>query len=496
MTAERLKTIPYDNDDEKLYELKNPRRAIFGILIATFFLRIAFGSTTVLMPVYIFLHLLHVKENTVEGPLTEEYIFAIVATIIVEITYALAVILSAGYFGYKSDNEDTRKWILFSTSSGALVLIGYGICALNWQGIIGIIPLANGLCIFGMSLYHFLHGIAGACNVSASNGFLSRFSVYENRARRMGYYNVAVTGGRSSGVVLAGLLYDWIVGITPVPDGEWIPTRPEALLYIYIIFAVFLLLSTAIIFVTVDKTKPTIKEREFSVKQEALTSWRMMLDKDRRGVVMPLLGTASLIGILNNWGFIVLAIGTSPGIASYSVVLFTLVMGASMGLWGYVADKIGRRITLGLGLFGILGMAFILMFAYFANLIDIADPASILQDFWLLTPLVLCVILASAYAPAISGRLGDSSSIGFEEERHGSTMSVQNTVISLSEIIGIVVGGVALGIVALVTDFSFYDRIIALVIPSIFFLLFTTVATVLWPGEKEFLERGKVRRKN
>ena len=171
--------VMLSKEKEQLFSLPHPRRSFIGILVSTFFLRVAFGSTTVLMPIFIWKHL------GMEGWSAD------ISVIFVEITYALAVILSSGFFGFKSDASDARKWILFGTAAGGLVLAGYGICAINWGGWIGIIPLTNGLLIFGMSLYHFLHGIAGSCKVNASYGYISRFSVYETRGTRVGFYNVA-----------------------------------------------------------------------------------------------------------------------------------------------------------------------------------------------------------------------------------------------------------------------------------------------------------------
>ena len=40
--------------EENLYVLPRPKLSLIGILISTFFLRVAFGSTTVLMPIFIF----------------------------------------------------------------------------------------------------------------------------------------------------------------------------------------------------------------------------------------------------------------------------------------------------------------------------------------------------------------------------------------------------------------------------------------------------------
>jgi MFS family permease len=428
------------------------------------------------------------------------------AIIVVEVTYAIAVIISSGFFGFKSDATDARKWILFGTAAGGLILGGYGICALNWQGWIGIIPLANGLLIFGMSLFHFLHGIAGSCKVNASYGYLSRFSVYENRGRRIGFYNVAVTGGRSVGVVLAGTLYDFIVKPQETAT-TWEPLYPQRLIYLYLLFAFAIIISAVLVYLLLDKTKSMIRDEDYNLKQELLTSWKLMINKNRRGIVLPLLGVASIIGILNNWAFLVLSIETSPGTAGFTTIAITLAMGVPMALWGWVADKIGRRKTLWIGVSGLIFLLVCLLISFFGNFLTGGEPwysptsqfsiDGFIENIWLLALIVIALFIGSAYFPAISGRLGDSSSIGLEEERHGSTMSIQQTIMSVSEIIGIVLGGLALMVVSIAfgTDTNFAYNMIGLLVPIVALLILTTIASFLWPEEEEFLEEVKVRRK-
>ncbi|MHA1686906.1 MAG: MFS transporter [Candidatus Heimdallarchaeaceae archaeon] len=474
------------NSSEELFQIPHPRKSIYGIALATFFLRVAFGSTTVLMPLYIYYHL----------KLQQKMFY--ITVIIVEVMYSIGVILSSSFFGFRADEDDAKKWILFGTAAGGVILLGYGICALNWEGIIGIIPLVNGLLIFGMSLFHFLHGISAACKINSSYAYLSRYSVYETRARKMGVYNAAVFTGRAVGVALAGYFYVVFVGKTEITGSSpnWIPTRPFHLVYVYLIFAFFLLISAFVVYCLVDKAKPVEKSQyKFDYWKELKESWKIMTNKERRSIILPLLGTASVIGILNNWGYIVLAVDTAPDTASYMTIIVTLIMGVPMALWGYVADKFGRKKTLILGVIGILGMVTTLFLAYFLNYMPMDDPAKVFSYPLFTTLLVVFVILTSAYAPSISGRLGDSSTIGFKTERHGSTMSVQQTIVSLSEILGIILGGLALLISYLIVGWGFSTNIIALLIPTAALILLTALSTFLWPSEEEFVKKHRIRTK-
>jgi MFS family permease len=505
-----LTVNPIDAEDKDLYTLPHPKRSLIGIFISTFFLRVAFGSTTVLMPIYIFQHL-----KGMDGWIGH------LSIIIVEVTYAIAVILSSGYFGFRSDTSNSKRWILIGTAAGGMILTGYGICALNWDGWIGITPLVNGLLIFGMSVYHFLHGIAGSCKVNASYGYISRFSVYETRATRIGFYNVFVAGGRSVGVILAGVLYDAIVGVTETSETSWYPTNPHRLVYLYLIFGFAILVSAVVVYFMLDKTKAVVKEEKYNLKQELLTSWRLIKDKSRRGIVLPLLGTASAVGILNNWAFLVLSLESTPGGASWTTVLFTIAMGAPMALWGWLADKIGRRKTLWIGISGIIVMTIMIGVAFFGGYLTGGEPWTTGQfdpngfikpeNLWLTIILVLSLLMGSAYFPAISGRLGDSSSMGITDEEidetkelektaefHGSTMSIQQTIMSISEIIGIVAGGAALATVYFIsgTSTNFAFNMIGMFVPILLLLIFTTIVSLLWPAEEDFIKTAKVRRRD
>jgi MFS family permease len=331
--------------------------------------------------------------------------------------------------------------------------------------------------------------------------------VYENRGRRIGFYNAAVTGGRSLGVVLAGFMYNSIVRISEVGEGTWKPEYPQRLIILYLFFAFAIVISAVFVYAMLDKTKSMIKDEDYNLKEEILTSWKLLTNKKRRGVVLPLIGVDSIVGILNNWAFLVLAIEATPGAASYVTILFTLAMGVPMVLWGWVADKIGRRKTLWIGVSGLISLTIFLVVAFLTNTLTGGnpwydpssqfDPYGFLSNIWLLVLLALSLIVGSAYFPAISGRLGDSSSLGFKEERHGSTMSVQQTIMSISEVIGILLGGIALGIVFSITQTkdNFAYNMIGLFIPIVFLLIVTTIASFMWPEEDDFLSEAKVRRK-
>ncbi|MHA1515862.1 MAG: MFS transporter, partial [Candidatus Heimdallarchaeaceae archaeon] len=364
----------------------------------------------------------------------------------------------------------------------------------------------------------------------------------ENRATRIGFYNVAVTGGRSVGVILAGLLYDKIVGIDEkvrLYRGKnrivfgldeitaskfinfWDPVNPGRLAYIYLLFGFAIIISTVVVYFMIDKTKSVVKEEKYSVKKELATSWRMMTNKRRRGIILPLLGTASIIGVLNNWGFLILSIESTPGTASYATVGITLAMGIPMALWGWVADKIGRKKTLVIGVIGLILLVGGIGVAFFTNLLTGGqawndpsskfDPKGLYSNVWILIILGLAVLMASAYFPAISGRLGDSSSLDIKNgvsktevelekqvEFHGATMSIQQTIMSISEIIGIILGGLALLVVFAVSGVSdnFAYNIVGILVPITILLILTSIFTFLWPTEDEFVEKVKVRRRN
>ncbi|MCE7739821.1 MAG: hypothetical protein GPJ50_10630, partial [Candidatus Heimdallarchaeota archaeon] len=84
-----------------------------------------------------------------------------------------------------------------------------------------------------------------------------------------------------------------------------------------------------------------------------------------------------------------------------------------------------------------------------------------------------------------------------QAEFHGATMSIQQTIISISEIIGIILGGLALLVVFRVSGVSdnFAYNIVGILVPIIILLVLTSISTFLWPAEDEFVKKAKVRRR-
>ncbi|MHA1398201.1 MAG: hypothetical protein ACTSSF_10975 [Candidatus Heimdallarchaeaceae archaeon] len=76
-------------------------------------------------------------------------------------------------------------------------------------------------------------------------------------------------------------------------------------------------------------------------------------------------------------------------------------------------------------------------------------------------------------------------------------MSIQQTIMSVSEIIGIILGGLSLIVVFAVakTTSNFAYNIIGMLIPIVVLVIFTTIATFLWPAEEDFIKTAKVRRR-
>ena len=160
-----------------------------------------------------------------------------------------------------------------------------------------------------------------------------------------------------------------------------------------------------------------------------------------------------------------------------------------------------------IGIIGLVMLTASIMVAFFGNFMTGGepwnDPSSsfdiygLYENIWVLVLIIISVFLATSYFPAISGRLGDSSSIGLEVERHGSTMSIQQTILSISEIIGIVAGGLALVVVFSISgvEDNFAYNIVGLLVPIVILLIFTSIATILWPAEEDFIKQAKVRRR-
>lgn len=451
-------------------------RSLVGLIILTFLSQITSGGITILVPLFFYYHL-NVNRRWL----------AILFIVLMELLHTIGKLLTSGYFGHKSDFENSRKWMVWGAASAGICFIGYGICALNWISIIGYSTISLVLIILGMGIFHLLYGVTHSCVINASYTYLSRLT------KRRGVFSITTNGGRAIGVGLTSILYVFFVGITNMEIG-WKPTNETNLFYVYIFLAFLMIISVFIVTRMLNKDKPMKETYNFNLTTHLKNTWRLLKNKKRRRVILPILSLRSLIGLLSYWGFLILAINTTPDTAGFSVVFVSLIMGAPLVLWGYVSDKIGRKITMVIGFLGILGLIFFLFYPFVTNLITIENLSDFLSITWIIIPLVACIILSSAYYSSFDNILDNSTSLNSRSVLHGSTMSVQQIMLSVSNLVGIFVGGLTLLILSLLTNFTLRVQLIALIAPSLFFLFITTILVFISQDKGSFFESISVRK--
>ena len=457
-----------------------PGRAFLGLYLATFILRVGFSSTVVLIPLYLERHL-HLGKNI--------FIWAA----LVQSTYLIAELLFAGYFGHKSDTGNTKKWLMWSMLIAMGVMFSYGLVYFEDTHIIVLPAILMALYI---AFIHFIHGVAAAAKVSPSIGYISRFSDYTNRAARMGMYDSSVFLARVVGVFIAGVLYSEWVG-EKIIDGEHVPINPEHIFWIYLIMAVVILIGYFVLKVSLYDTAPDIDEIElddFSFLDELSTSFRELKDPDQRAMVTPWLAMSTLLGLINSWLFFILSSGESAESSAATVAVIGLGFGLPTIFWGFVADHIGRKKTLMIGVFGMVTFAIFLSLFALTGMLELENlNESFISSPLMMISLTLPFLMISAFPPSIMGRLGDSSEIDEQSHRatsgHSSTMSLYHVVIAVGELGGLAIGGIALTIVFMV-DYKNWGAAFIVIVVLIGVLLIATALTAFsLPSDEEFIKK-------
>ncbi len=463
-------------NNDKINKLSHSTHSLVGVIILTFLSQITFGGITILLPLFFYYHL----------DINRKWL-SILLIIIMEFLHTTGKLLTSGYFGHKCDFESSRKWMVWGAASAGICFIGYGICALNWSSIIGCTTLFLVLVPLGIGIFHFLYGITHSCVINASYTYLCRLT------KRRGMFTFTTNGGRAIGVGLTGMVYVCFVGISDLEIG-WTPINEINLFFVYIFLAVLMITSVVIVIRMLKKDQPMKETYNYNFTTHLKKTCRLLKNKKRRRVILPILSMRSLIGLLSYWGFLILAINTRPDTAGFSVVFIALIMGAPMVLWGYVSDKIGRKLTTIIGFVGTLGLVFFLFYPFVTNLVTIENLSEFLNITWIIIPLVACIILSSAYYSSFDNTLGNSTSLKSRSILHGSTMSVQQIMLSVSNFIGIFVGGLTLLILFFLTNFTLRVQLIALIAPSLFFLFITTTLLIISQEEGSFFESISIRK--
>ena len=422
------------------------RRRVFAILyVGTFMFRLAFGLSHFLA-IAIVSYLFWKKIG----------IPAIVAIALVSFAISFSFIegLFAGVTGYATDILDARIVLLLSSLIASLSMIIY-IAA-------GIFYAELWFFLIVLMLGHAIHGIASSFKVTPTLAIISRFTVYEERAKMMGIYDMVLMYGRISGLALGGVVYAIFVG----HDGNPL----EGLKGFIILFILFV--AVGLMFYVGLPHIPPERKGKVSHLWSRLFSHigagaKVMFGGLRRDLGLTWFMLACLWGLAFTLGPFILLIDFGIDVESSGFIsaIITLFIGGTSPFWGLVADKIGRKKTATIGVLGLLITVILAIVAIKIFGISYKD----IKFYIILAPGIFCL---ASIGPSFLGRLGDTAIAG----ERGIVSSGFQFVTSMGEVTGIVVGGIGYVLAheyLVGTSYAPLSGIIGVGIPGLFFFFAT-----------------------
>jgi len=411
-------------------------RQLTALYISTFLLRIGFSSSLILFDWVLVWGI----EKKLGHAFASDF-RAIALTSFAAITFLIAEVMFTGYYGHKSDRNGVKPILTFATFGAAIVLVTYApapLILISFQG-----WTAVTLMVLYLALIHFLHGIIASGKVSPSLGFINYNSTDHNRALRMGIYDNAILYGRAVGMPLGGLLWYWMAvdehGISVEEQGRRIAKT-------FPFLGIILVIAGILIVVGINNTPKHDEVHPFSLKEDITLAAKVMLEEKRKPLLAPWLALAALIGSVSLWGPSI-AFRSSEGeersiIALIPIIVIILALALPAPYWGHLADTKGRKIVLNIGLLGLplLGLGALIGFPFYKDNFSLSNPIFLFA----ITP---GIMLISGLVPVLMGALGDTADKNVHDD--GQVMSGYHFIIAMGEIIGILIGGLVIGVFAL-----------------------------------------------
>ncbi|MCY3411896.1 MAG: MFS transporter [Candidatus Heimdallarchaeota archaeon] len=418
---------------------QNVNRQLVALYISTFLLRIGFAASLILfdwtLVFGIETHLGHEAASEF-GP--------IFLTSFAAITFLIAEIMFTGYYGHRSDSTGVKPILLWATLGAAVVLVLYApapyFLLLSDHGWTAVIYM-----VLYLALIHFLHGVVASGKVSPTLGFINYNSEDHNRALRMAWYDNAILYGRAVGMPFGGMLWFWM-GVDE--HGITYEEQVSRLARTFPVLGIILVISALLILFGINNTPKHTEVKPFSLKEDVTLAARVMLEPKRKPLLAPWLALAALIGSVSLWGPSIAFRSSEAGEersvdALIPIIVIIVALALPAPLWGKYADSHDRKSAMKLGISGmpLLGVgALIFVLAGSPGGFD-------LSNFWFLAAIVPGIMVISALVPVLMGALGDTAEKGIHDD--GQVMSGYHFIIALGEIIGILIGGIAIALFAL-----------------------------------------------
>ena len=444
-------------------------KELVALYISTFLLRIGFAASLILFD--------WVLVWGIESALGHEAVNdfgPIFLTAFASITFLIAEIMLTGYYGHRSDKSGAKPIILWATFGAAFVLLLYSptsyILVKTGLGIFGVI-----LMVSYLALIHFLHGVVASGIVSPTLGFINFHSYDHNRSLRMAYYDNAILYGRAVGMPLGGLL--WIMWKVD-EKGIGVEEQAKRIAEIFPLLSIVLLIAAALILFGVKNTPQKDEVHDFTIKEDITLAAKVMFEPNRKHLVVPWVALSAIIGSVSLWGpsiaFRSTGVAEEEGRALNAlipVVVMVIALALPAPIWGKLADSHSRKKILNVGIAGlpVLGIGALIGYPYYAGEISLSNP-------YLLGSIVPGIMMISALVPVLMSYLGDTAEKGIHDD--GRVMSGYHFIIAAGEIVGILIGGILIGIFAIIEDIFhiFGDRNTALLVG---FLVFEFILLIL-----------------
>ncbi len=436
-------------------------KELIALYISTFLLRIGFAASLIL-----FDWILVWGIETALGHDAVNDFGPIFLTSFAAITFLIAEILLTGYYGHRSDKTGAKPIIMWATIGAAFVLLLYSptshILVTTGLGMTGVI-----LMVLYLSFIHFLHGVVASGKVSPTLGFINFHSHDGNRSLRMAYYDNAVLYGRAVGMPLGGAL--WILYKVD-EHGISVEEQASRIAKTFPILSIVLVLAAILIFFGLSNTPQKDEVTDFSIKEDLSLAAKVMFEPERKHLLVPWVALSAIIGSVSLWGPSIAFRAGGAGDedraleALIPVIVIVVALALPAPIWGKLADSHSRKKILNVGIAGlpVLGIGAIIGHPYYADSISLSNP-------YLLGSIVPGIMMISALVPVLMSYLGDTAEKGVHDD--GRVMSGYHFIIASGEIVGILVGGLVIGLFALLEDiFHFFgDRNTALLIGFMFF---------------------------
>jgi DHA1 family multidrug resistance protein-like MFS transporter len=352
------------------------------LYVSTFVLRVAFGALLLLISAYV----------------TGDEGTRLLNVAIIAVPYPLAEMLTANYFGMRSDRVGRKRIIVFGTTLAAIVVALYALSNDTWY----------------LFTLHGIHGIAAAATVAPAIAMIADHSAKCDRGRQMGWFDYSTLLGYIVGAVVGGILVD----LVNIRLG-------------FLIVASMLALSAVLLFALV-KSEPAMKCSE----RRGFAELKAVFQNREVRLMFPIwLIVATLLGIALTYLPIILMSEDVKGITiGIMFAAAGFVLGLLQPFWGKVSDRVGRIPVMAYGVFSMLGV--ILMVLFFPDTLYQEIDGAIQFQFAGLIPLGILGLGVGAFVPAALALMADSS----DSCSYGATMGLYSFALGFGAFIAESIG--------------------------------------------------------